>query len=232
MDWGAVIVAAGRGTRFGRPKQFVELAGLPLAGWSLRTLASIEQIGEIVVVTESEWLAQAREVAARVAAQRTIRVVPGGADRRESVYRGLLELSGACEAVLIHDGARPLVRAQDVCGAMDEVRSGRASMLAEPVVDTIKLIEPGTMRVRSTPARAHVWTAQTPQCAMRADLMRAHQQQRENADEVTDDAMLLEAVGVEVVIVPATGANFKITHPEDIARAEVLMRERWTQVER
>jgi 2-C-methyl-D-erythritol 4-phosphate cytidylyltransferase len=224
--WAAVVVAAGRGTRLGEPKQFLELAGLPMAGWSLQTFASMPEIGELVVVTEPEWVERMRELVARVAPAHTIRVVEGGASRQESVYKGLRVVPERCEAVLVHDGARPLVRIDDVRAGTNEVRDGRASLLAVPVIDTIKTVNPKTLIVRQTLDRVTLWSAQTPQFALTADLQWAHERARGESVEVTDDAALLEAIGIEVVVVPSSTENFKVTLPEDVARADAFLRGR------
>jgi len=224
MNWGALIVAAGRGTRFGRPKQLIEIAGRPMLAWSFETFAAMHEIGAIVVVTEREWLDAVKDVTSTFCAQCELTVVGGGATRQASVRCGLDALASQYDAVLVHDGARPLVRAEDVRAGMREVRPGRAAVLAAPVVDTIKVIDPQTMLVQRTLDRNTLWAAQTPQFAMRGELVRAHDAASAAALEATDDVALLEAIGIEVAIVPARMENFKVTHPGDVARAEVLLR--------
>jgi 2-C-methyl-D-erythritol 4-phosphate cytidylyltransferase len=227
-----VIVAAGRGVRFGQPKQFFELAGLPMVGWSIRAFARMPEVAELIVVTETEYVAQMQSLIERVAPQRTARVVEGAGTRQGSVRNGVLAVSAACQAVLVHDGARPLVRARDVRAAMAEVREGRGSLLAAPVVDTIKVVDDARMSVTRTLDRATLWAAQTPQLALTADLLDAHERAVSDGIEATDDAALLERIGVEVVVVPASSENFKVTLPEDVARAEAFLRERLAQAAR
>jgi len=223
MSWGGVIVAAGRGTRLGGPKQFIELAGLPMVGWSVRTFAAMDEIDELVIVTEPMWLERMRELAHALARNRRCSVVEGGATRQASVRNGIAALSSACDAVFIHDGARPLVTARDVLAGMHEVRLGRGALLAAPIVDTVKVVDEATHRVKATLDRSELWGAQTPQFAMRADLERAHDAAERSGTEATDDVALLEAIGIEVVAVPASAENFKVTLPDDIARAEALL---------
>jgi 2-C-methyl-D-erythritol 4-phosphate cytidylyltransferase len=225
-DWAAVIVAAGRGERFGRPKQFLELAGLPMVGWSIRTFAEMREVAEIVVVTEAIWMERMRDVLAQLAPARAIAVVEGGVTRQESVRNGLRAVPERCAATLVHDGARPLVCADDVRAAMTEVRESRGALLASRVVDTIKLVDPATLTVVNTLDRQSLWAAQTPQFALTSDLRRAHERAYREGIEATDDAALLERIGVEVVVVPASRENFKVTLPEDVARAQALLRDR------
>jgi 2-C-methyl-D-erythritol 4-phosphate cytidylyltransferase len=232
MAWAAVIVAAGRGVRFGKPKQFFELAGLPMVAWSIRAFAEMPEVAELVVVTETEYVAPMQSLIERVAPQQNARVVEGGRTRQGSVRNGVLAVSAACRAVLVHDGARPLVRAQDVRAAMAEVRERRGSLLAAPVVDTIKVVDDARMNVTQTLDRATLWAAQTPQLALTADMLEAHERAAAHGVEATDDAALLERIGVEVVVVPSSSENFKVTLPEDIARAEAFLRERLAQAAR
>jgi len=232
MKWGGIVVAAGRGTRFGRPKQFVEIDGLPMVGWSIRALASVVEIEEIVVVTERDWLSTMEGLVARVAPACSIRVVVGGATRQASVRNGLRALSPASDAVLVHDGARPLVLPSDICMGIREVRSGRGAVLAAAVVDTIKVVDAESMRVVETPDRGRLWAAQTPQFAMRADLERAHDDADAAGVTLTDDVALLERIGLDVIVVPSSSENFKVTHAPDVRRAEAVLRERLAMEER
>jgi 2-C-methyl-D-erythritol 4-phosphate cytidylyltransferase len=222
MRWGAVIAAGGRGERFGKPKQFVEIAGLPMLGWSIRAFASMSEIVDIVVAVDPGLVTRAERLLEEVAPDSPARVVVGGLTRKESVKHGLFALSESLEAALVHDGARPLVRVQNVRAGMREVRPGRGAVLATPVVDTIKVVDKDRLRVLKTLDRSTLWAAQTPQFGMLADFRRAYSLPA----SATDDAALLERIGVEVVIVPSRHANFKITVPEDVPQAELLLRER------
>ena len=226
MRWGAVILAAGRGTRFGRPKQLVELAGTPLVAWSLACFAAMPEIADIVVVTEPEFVGSVDLLARPRAGTATLRVVGGGADRQASAANGIAALPDRDEGILVHDGARPLLRAADVRAAMRVVRPGVAALLAAPVVDTIKVVDAGG-KVTQTLERATLWSAQTPQFATARDLRDAHREAvHRDWPRATDDAALLERAGLDVRVVASTPDNFKITLPGDLARAEALLQER------
>jgi 2-C-methyl-D-erythritol 4-phosphate cytidylyltransferase len=221
LRWGAIVVAAGRGTRFGEAKQFIELAGRPMVAWSIATFAGLASVAEIVVTAEADSLDAMAAVLARYAPRIATRAVLGGATRQHSVRNALAALSPGLDAAFVHDGARPLVRAAEVLAGMGAVAPGRGALLAAPVVDTIKVVERGSRRVARTLERETLWAAQTPQFALLADLRRAHAAAPH--DGATDDAALLEAAGIEVIIVPASAENFKVTLPEDRARAEALL---------
>jgi 2-C-methyl-D-erythritol 4-phosphate cytidylyltransferase len=226
LRWGAVIVAAGQGARFGRPKQFIELMGLPMVGWSIRTFAAMNEIVELVVATEPESIEPMRALARRLAPNVAHRVVCGGATRQQSAREGVAALTDACDAVLIHDGARPLITVRDVRSGMREVREGRGALLATPVVDTIKQVDPQSLAVRSSLDRATLWAAQTPQFALAGDLRAAHERACDDGVAVTDDAALLERIGFTVVVVASSSENFKVTHPADVTRAEAILSRR------
>jgi 2-C-methyl-D-erythritol 4-phosphate cytidylyltransferase len=109
---------------------------------------------------------------------------------------------------------------------MRETRRGRGALLAEPLVDTIKRVDPDTQIVDGTLERSELWAAQTPQFGWAADLRAAHERARMDGTAVTDDAALLERIGVEVVVIPSSGENFKVTLPADVDRADVILRRR------
>ena len=226
MIWGAIVVAAGHGTRFGRPKQLVDVAGKPMLAWSVEAFAAMPEIAELVVVTEPELVERVEAVAHPLVKHASVRVVRGGDERQASVQRGLDALSEAVAAVFVHDGARPLVRTADVRAGMRPVRPGTASLLATPVTDTVKVAGAGG-KVTRTLDRSTLWAAQTPQFATARDLRRAHADAvRHGQPPATDDAALLERAGLDVVIVEGSPDNFKITLPGDLTRAEALLRER------
>lgn len=225
-SWAGIVVAAGRGQRFGAPKQFVPIAGLPMVGCSIKTFAGIDVVTNLVVVTEPEWVERMQELVAQLAPQIAGTVVEGGATRQESVRNGLASVPQRCDGVFVHDGARPLVRAEDVRAAMRVVSDGCAALLGAPVVDTIKRVDPHSHEVLETLERHGLWAAQTPQFATAADMARAHERARRDGVEATDDAALLERTGIAVRLVETSSENFKVTHPHDVARAEAVLLQR------
>ncbi len=225
--WAAIVVAAGRGRRFGGPKQLVEIAAQPMLAWSLRTFAAMEEVAQLIVVTEAEWVTDVSAVVERVAGVKRWSVVCGGPTRQASTFEGIRAVQPQCTAVFVHDGARPLIRESDVRAGMEAVQPGHGSLLAIPVVDTIKRVASHSHVVAETLDRDLLWAAQTPQFAMVADLRAAHEAGRRTQVEATDDAMLLEQAGVRVHVVSGSPENFKVTVPEDRERAEQILRLRF-----
>ncbi len=226
MTFCAVVVAAGRGLRFGRPKQLIDIAGRPLAAWSLATFGAMPELTDLVIATEPESLGTFERLAREFAPRLHAAVVAGGSTRQGSVACALAVVPERCDAVFVHDGARPLVFAADVRAGMAATAPGVGTVLAAPVVDTIKMVAPGSDVIVRTLERADLWAAQTPQFAMLGDLRAAHASARVAGFEATDDAMLLERAGYRVVVVRATGENFKVTLESDRDLAEAILRRR------
>lgn len=229
MSWAAVVVAAGRGERFGRPKQLVDLAEKPLLAWSLETFASLREIETLVVTTEPELIARVQRLVRTIAPLLPATVIAGGPQRQDSVRLALNRVASDAPAasfnVLVHDGARPMIRADDVRRGMAAVSPGVGALLAIPVVDTIKQVG-ADRKVVGTLDRSQLWAAQTPQFATLADMLRAHREAELKGIRATDDATLLENMGLQVTVVDGSPENFKITVPADLARAELILRER------
>jgi 2-C-methyl-D-erythritol 4-phosphate cytidylyltransferase len=222
----ALIAAAGRGLRFGQPKQLISVAGRPLVAWSLAVFAALPELDDLVIATEHEHIALMEELAHAYAPRLRTRMVAGGATRQGSVRNALRAVPEECDSVFVHDGARPLTLAADIRAGMAAVAPGRGAVIATPVVDTIKLVPRGTQTVARTLDRNELWAAQTPQFATLADLRRAHDAAEREGVEATDDVALLERIGIAVVVVPASAENFKVTLPGDRDRAESILRER------
>jgi 2-C-methyl-D-erythritol 4-phosphate cytidylyltransferase len=205
----AVIVAAGWGERFGGPKQFAELGGVRLVDHAIDTAASTCDAVVLVVPDAADW--QGAEVDA---------LVTGGATRAESVRAGLAAVSPGAEIVVVHDAARPLATAALFESVIDAVGADADADGAVPglaVTDTLKRVD--DVRVTATVDRVGLVAVQTPQ-AFRADMLReAHA----TADDATDDAALVEALGGTVVVVPGDPRNLKVTGPADLMIAAALL---------
>ena len=211
----AVIVAAGSGARFGKEKQSIELEGKPLYRWAIDAFRSVEGI-ELIVLVCSEKLRATIE-------DPEIELVQGGASRQESVFRGTSRAQElGSEFVLVHDAARALITADIITRVMSTTEQHGAAIAAVPVVDTIKEVD-GSVIQRTVP-REHLWRAQTPQGASIADLLAAYK--AAEGTSVTDEAELLETIGISARVVPGSEDNFKITFPEDLERAREVLKRR------
>ena len=226
MIWGAVIVAAGRGSRFGRPKQLIDLGGKPMLTWSVELFSAMPEISDIAIVTEFEDIEDVQRMALPLVRSASLSVIAGGVDRQASAANGIAALPEHCAGIFVHDGARPLVRSADVRAGMRAVKPGVAALLAAPVIDTIKIVDEH-FKVTRTLDRATLWSAQTPQFATARDMRRAHADAvRYEWPRVTDDAALLERAGCDVLVVESSVDNIKVTHPGDLIRAEALAQQR------
>jgi len=216
----AIVVAAGPGTRLGAgmPKGFVPLAGVPLFVRSLRAMLAAPAIDEAIVVTPPEAMEQARELLRAHGPYRLApRVVAGGAERQDSVRHGLAAVERAA-LVAIHDAARPFVALAIIEAAIEAAGVHGAAIVAIPATDTIKIVG-ADGAIESTPPRARVWLAQTPQI-FRTELIRAAHARGSDGAPATDDAALVERLGHRVQVVAGNADNRKITTPDDQAWAQ------------
>jgi 2-C-methyl-D-erythritol 4-phosphate cytidylyltransferase len=219
-DVAVLVPAAGLGVRLGpgAPKALRELAGEPLLVHAVRRLAAAPSVAAIVVAAPPEGVPDVAEMLAPVA---PVTVVPGGATRQESVAAALAAAPAHLGIVLVHDAARALTPPAVVEAVAARVRAGDDAVIPVlPVVDTIKEVAAGG-RVVGTVDRSVLRAVQTPQGFRRSVLAAAHEAA---VDALTDDAGLVEKLGVPVVCVPGSAHALKITRPVDLALAEALLR--------
>ncbi len=229
----AVIPAAGRGVRLGpgAPKALRALGGTPMLIHAVRAMAASRAVSLVVVVAPPDGAAEVKSLLdAHALPERTdFLVVPGGAERQDSVRLGLDALPPEYDIVLVHDAARPLVPVDTVDAVIEAVRDGAPAVVpALPLADTVKEVEPAGAEgepepVVATPERARLRAVQTPQGFDRATLVRAHESVTAN---VTDDAGMVEQLGLQVVVVPGHEEAFKVTRPLDLVLAEAVLARR------
>ncbi|MFD9353711.1 2-C-methyl-D-erythritol 4-phosphate cytidylyltransferase [Streptomyces sp. NPDC060031] len=231
----AVIPAAGRGVRLGpgAPKALRSLGGTPMLIHAVRAMARSRAVSLVVVVAPSDGAAEVRHLLDEHALpERTeILVVPGGETRQESVRAGLDALPADVTSVLIHDAARPLVPVDTVDSVIEAVRDGAPAVVPGlPLADTVKEVEPGRPGdpepVVATPERARLRAVQTPQGFDVATLVRAHEKIAVNGEGATDDAGMVEQLGITVMVVPGHEEAFKVTRPLDLVLAEAVLARR------
>lgn len=203
----AIVVAGGRGERFGAPKQFLTAAGARLVDHAVAAAAAV--CNEVVVVLPKGQTWDGAPVAA---------VVIGGDTRSGSVRAGLAAVSPDCDIVVVHDAARPLAAPALFELVIDAVRAGAdAAVPGVEVADTLKQVDGG--RVVATVARDHLVAVQTPQ-AFRASALRAA---HAGIGDATDDAALVEGAGGTVVVVAGDPRNIKVTTLADLALVAALL---------
>lgn len=191
---------------------------------SLAALAAADDIDCVVPVVAEGDLGRLRDLADDLAAiPKLAPAVVGGATRQDSVRAGVESLPSGVELVAVHDAARPLVSADAVARVVAAASRSGAAILAVPVRDTIKRVRDG--RVAETPPRAECFAAQTPQVFRTEILREALAKAAAEGCQGTDDAQLVEALGVAVQVVAGDPFNLKVTHPEDVAAAERLLAE-------
>jgi 2-C-methyl-D-erythritol 4-phosphate cytidylyltransferase len=222
----AIIAAAGQGTRMGgnRAKQFLELSGTPIIIHTLRSFETCEAIQEIILVLPAQDTAGFLAIAEKDRLRKLSKIVPGGTTRAESVLKGLLAVRPTtAQIVAVHDGVRPFVTADEITRTVRAAEVNGAAIMVAPLADTIKEVTNGI--VAKTLRRTALRRALTPQCFRFELLRRAYDQVDVMDPELTDESSLVERLGVNVTIVEGSSRNIKITGPEDLALAEVLLKE-------
>ena len=217
---GVVIVGAGRAMRMGgMDKVFAPVRGVPIIAYSLRTFATLPEVDRIALVLSDERLKDARRLTTAFGMGKVKAMCGGGARRRDSVRAGL-EALGECDWVAVHDAARPLVDGAMVRRGLKAASESGAAVCAVPVTDTIKIVSDDGA-VLDTPPRDALWQVQTPQIFRYETLMKAHD---ECNGDFTDDAAMVESLGVGVRVFMGSYRNMKVTTPEDLSVVETLMR--------
>lgn len=219
----ALVPAAGFGARMGHelPKQYLPLAGQPMIAHALATLCACEQISTVFVVLSPEDRQFQQYDLSRLGDKLQL-LYCGGATRAESVLNGLLAADiDADDWLLVHDAARPCLTQAHLHKLISELKNDAVGgLLAVPVADTLKRAD-SAARVLRTESREQLWQAQTPQM-FRAGLLATALQQ---CKDVTDDASAIEALGLSPKLVACDASNFKVTYPQDLLLAELLLKQ-------
>lgn len=219
----AIIPAAGSGTRMklDHPKQYHPLAGSPILIHTIEAFLASPVIGQIIVVVPRDMLEETAELLRKYDLNDPrVEITPGGKRRQDSVFNGLQLIHPEIDTVLVHDGARPLVSLQLIEECYLAAVQYGAAIAAIPVKDTLKKGSDKAI-ITETIDRDGVWQAQTPQAAKLSLLLDAY---KKNGDaDFTDEAGLLEKIGIPVKLVEGSDTNLKITRPEDLSIAERLL---------
>jgi len=213
MKVAVIIAAGGSGKRMGRPKQFLPLAGKAVVEWTIEVFRKIKVVGQIVLAVPEDDLERAKNLG--------VTVVAGGEERGDSVKNGLKAVAFDTDIVMIHDGARPLITPDIIEKAISEAKEYGAAVVGVPVKDTIKRVGDDLI-IKDTVDRQALWSAQTPQVFKYEIITRAYAKK----GSATDDAKLVEDLGIKVKMVMGSYENIKITTPEDLIVAEAILRSR------
>jgi 2-C-methyl-D-erythritol 4-phosphate cytidylyltransferase len=222
----AIIVAAGRGERFGsnRPKQFLPLLGKPLILHTIERFQACDAVDSIVLVLSDDGRDEFLKAATRFEFTKLAAIVAGGITRAESVKSGLLAVNAdSADIIAVHDGARPIVTCDEITRTIEQAAETGAACLVATVTDTIKEVR--RSHIVRTIDRSSLRRALTPQ-AFRYDIIRRAFDGADLGDDaITDECSLVERLGVEITIVEGSSRNIKITHPEDLVMAEAYLRD-------
>jgi len=228
MSVAALVLGAGRGERLGEavPKAFVTLCGKPLLVRALAAMAAAPEIDATMPIVGRSDLSRLKALESELASiPALLPPVIGGTERQDSMMAGLAALPWDVDFVAVHDAARPLVATEAVSRVVDAARRSGAAILAIPVRDTIKRVREGL--IVETPNRLECYAAQTPQVFHVEVLRKALEKAASEGFVGTDDAEIVERIGVPITVVLGDPSNIKITD-----RADLIAAERWLRDQR
>jgi 2-C-methyl-D-erythritol 4-phosphate cytidylyltransferase/2-C-methyl-D-erythritol 4-phosphate cytidylyltransferase/2-C-methyl-D-erythritol 2,4-cyclodiphosphate synthase len=224
----AIVVAAGEGKRLAQndPKVYVSLCGRPMLLRTLDKFCAARHVTNLVVVAAAPEVARCEALLRGDPGlkRRPWIVQSGGATRQESVKRGLSRVDADADIIAIHDAARPFVSSQLIDRCVETAYDRGAAAVGLPARDTIKLVS-SERWVQSTPERSSLWEIQTPQAFRSRTILEAHDWAAAHGLQGTDDAVLVERMGIPVYVLEGERTNFKITLPDDLVVAEALIRD-------
>ncbi len=224
----AIVVAGGVGARAGRTggKQLAAVAGKPVVAWALEAIAASAVDGIVLVCPPNDRERCVALVAQTLGDTPPVIIAGSGATRRDSVASGLREVPAACEVIVVHDGARPLVTPAIIDEALSVLRSSEEAdgvVVGHPSVDSLKRVTDGW--ITGSVDRASVWTVQTPQVFRARALRQAHESAIVDSAD-TDDAALVERMGGRLLLLEGPRDNMKVTLPEDFVFVESVLEAR------
>lgn len=224
----AIVVAAGKGMRMKDPsrKQYLMLCDRPIVEHTLLAIQGCDLIRKVILVVPADDLDFCRQrIINPLKLYDQVQLVAGGAQRQDSVFNGLQSIDDKESLVVIHDGVRPFVTAEQLARCIKEATVTGACILGMPALDTVKQ-EDGSGCIAKTLDRATLWLAQTPQVFDYKIISQAHLMARKNGYKASDDAVLVERLGYKVKIIRGAASNIKITTQEDLRMGEAIMRSR------
>lgn len=222
----ALIVAAGKGIRFGEgeKKQFKLLSGKPVLAHTLDKFESSTSIKSILLIIAQEDMEFCMsEIVEKYNYKKIFHIIPGGKRRQDSVKNGIDFISKGTDIVVIHDGVRPFVTCEMIEESIKSAIRFGAVVFATPMKDTIKMVNKDGIIIK-TLDRDSIWQIQTPQSFQVNVIKKAYQKAQEDGFFATDDSSLVERLGVKVKVLHGSYTNIKITTPEDLALANFFLK--------
>lgn len=220
----AIIVCSGKGQRMGAnlPKQFLKLKEKPIITHTIEKFEKCEMIDEIIIVVSKEYKEYfENEIILKNNFKKISKIALGGKERLNSVYNGLVNIKDENSIVLIHDGVRPFIKIEHIKNIINETKKYKACVLGVKAKDTIKICQNNT--IKQTPERENIWLAQTPQAFEFSIIKKAYEKAIENNFFGTDDASLVENIGIDIKMVLGDYENIKITTKEDLKIGEIFL---------
>jgi 2-C-methyl-D-erythritol 4-phosphate cytidylyltransferase len=223
MYTSAIIPAAGTGERMRAAvsKQFLSLQGKPVIIHTLERFQVCEAVNEILIAVQASDRQQVEFLVGEFHLSKVTNIVEGGRRRQDSVSNALSRIDPQAEIVIVHDAVRPFIHQKVILDSIEKAKAYSAAVVAVRVKDTVK-VGNDEGRFERTLDRSMLWSAQTPQTFTRKVLLDAYEKARRENVEATDDASLVELLGVRPAIVEGSFDNIKITTPGDLDFANVL----------
>jgi 2-C-methyl-D-erythritol 4-phosphate cytidylyltransferase len=203
-------------------KQYLDLSGRPVLAHSIIAFDACGSIEDIFLVVPKEDIDYCqKEILSVLKLKKKVNLVPGGAQRQDSVYNGLQSIGKHTDTVVIHDGVRPFIQPEDLMACIFGSKNFGACILGTPASDTLKRVDESEI-IEGTLTRERIWLAQTPQAFQYDLILKAHETAQRDGYIGTDDASLVERLGMDVKIINGSRYNIKITVNEDLALAKAM----------
>ena len=219
-----IIPAAGSGSRMGAvvPKPYLTISGKTVLEHTLSCFTGLKGLKQVVISTSEQYTEFTRKKALKLFPDIDVDVVIGGRERQDSICNALSVVNDDLDLVIVHDAVRPFISGHKIANCVMIASEKGAAIVAVPVKDTIKKAD-SNMNISETPQRKYLWQAQTPQVFSRKLIMKAYCEAKKSNFKGTDDASLVERLGLPVAIVEGDRQNFKLTYPLDFKIAESLI---------
>ncbi|MDR0974633.1 MAG: 2-C-methyl-D-erythritol 4-phosphate cytidylyltransferase [Ruminococcus sp.] len=223
MSVSVILACGGSSSRLGFDKQMYMIKGIPIFIRAIKNLDCIKEVDEIIIAAPKNSIDEYEKILEKYEIKKPVKVIPGGENRTESVCKAYNYCNKSSRQIAVSDGARPFTNPEFIRACIKDTNIFGASVLGVNVKDTIKIADDGM--ILDTPDRRKLFAVQTPQIFNREYFVRGVQFAVDHNLEFTDDASMVEAVGIKVHITPSDYKNIKITTPEDILIANVFAEE-------